>query len=101
MKYYFTAVILLFVSTLSSCKTGDFQSTKSGLQYKVHNSQKKGAKKPVVGDIIKIHLVVKTEKDSVLSSSYDPMGMSAGKPVQVEVRKPESQADLMDDAKPG
>lgn len=96
MKYHLTAVILLFVTTLSSCKTGDYQSTKSGLQYKVHNSQKKAGKKPVVGDMILIHLVVKTEKDSLLSSSYDPMGMSAGKPIQVEVRKPESQADLME-----
>lgn len=85
----FQLFTLLAAIGLFSCKTGDFQTSDNGLQYNLHTSEK--GEKAKVGDFIKIHLVNKTEKDSVLQSTY-----TSGNPMTLEVMKPAFKGDLME-----
>jgi FKBP-type peptidyl-prolyl cis-trans isomerase len=83
-------LLTLFAAVgLFSCKTGDLKTTDSGLQYSLYTSEK--GEKAKVGDIIKIHLVNKTDKDSVLSSTYKD-----NKPITLEVKAPSFKGDLME-----
>jgi FKBP-type peptidyl-prolyl cis-trans isomerase FkpA len=94
MRYSSLAVIIIAAAGFTSCKHGGYTTTKSGLQYDIHTS--KGGKKPKVGDYIKIHYVMKTDKDSVVQSSYDPKGQMQGKPIPVPFAKPQRLSDLME-----
>ncbi len=85
----FKLFTLLAAIGLFSCKTNDFQTTENGLQYNLHTSQK--GTKAKVGDFVKIHLVNKTESDSVLQSTY-----TSGQPITLEVMKPNFKGDLME-----
>ncbi|MGZ5283048.1 MAG: FKBP-type peptidyl-prolyl cis-trans isomerase [Bacteroidia bacterium] len=85
----FQLFTLLAALGLFSCKTADFQTSDNGLQYNIHTSEK--GEKAKVGDFIKIHLVNKTDKDSVLQSTY-----TSGNPMTLEVMKPSFKGDLME-----
>ena len=65
--------------------------TKTGEGVLVKNLTNKSANKIKVNDVITFDIVQKTEKDSVLGSSY-----TSGQPVKIQVHAPQNQADLMD-----
>ncbi len=95
------AVILLLISTVAQAQknkkpaAGTAKSAPAydvsplGMRYKLHKSAK--GTKAKSGDFIKIHLVTKTEKDSVLSSTY-----STSQPLALEVVAPSFKGDLME-----
>ncbi|RYD77418.1 MAG: FKBP-type peptidyl-prolyl cis-trans isomerase [Sphingobacteriales bacterium] len=85
----FQLFTLLAAASLFSCKTNNLSTTENGLQYTMHTSEK--GEKAKVGDYIKIHLINKTEKDSVLTSTY-----TNNKPVTLEITKPSFKGDLME-----
>ena len=65
--------------------------TKTGEGVLVKNLTNKSGNKIKVNDVITFDIVQKTEKDSVLGSSY-----TSGQPVKIQVHAPQNQADLMD-----
>ncbi len=65
------------------------EKTDAGLQYKIYTSE--SGRKAKAGDIIKLHLVTKTEGDSVLSSSY-----TMGQPIQFRLTEPTFKGDFME-----
>lgn len=76
------------VTTLMGCNFG-FSKGEGGLLYKV--IEDKDGDNIQDGDFLSINVVVKTDKDSVLFSSYD-----AGRPQMMLVRKPSYKGDLYD-----
>ncbi len=82
-------VVLLFVIGLMGCSNAGFDQTKNGVLYKIHTHG--NTKKAKIGDYVEMQFIVKTDKDSVLSSTY-----KAKRPVKFMVQKSRSIADLMD-----
>jgi len=82
-------IVLVIVLGLVGCSNAGFDQTKNGLMYKIHTHG--NTKKAKIGDYVEMEFVVKTDKDSVLSSTY-----KAKKPVKFMVQKSRSVADLMD-----
>ncbi|MCX6352045.1 MAG: FKBP-type peptidyl-prolyl cis-trans isomerase [Bacteroidetes bacterium] len=84
MKIKLIALMACVAILFTAC--GDFKKTKSGAMYKVQTS--KGGKKPKMGDVVQIHFMLKTSKDSIFQSSYKVVpGMSKGKPQYVPVKE--------------
>ncbi|WDF55618.1 FKBP-type peptidyl-prolyl cis-trans isomerase [Mucilaginibacter sp. KACC 22063] len=78
---------LLALSAVTMAKA-QMQQTSQGAQYQIF-TQSTGPKIKV-GDIVTLNLINKTEKDSVLFSTY-----TAGAPTQVQVQPTQNIADLM------
>lgn len=80
---------LLGVATLGAHAQGGLQTTAKGAQYQIftHNTGEKVKQ----NDVITFHYIQKTDKDSVLFSSY-----VAGHTVQAQVHPAQNVADLMD-----
>jgi FKBP-type peptidyl-prolyl cis-trans isomerase FkpA len=69
-----TFLALGSVVLMTSCEKSDhpgYDKTESGLYYKFHNRDEKGVK-PVEGDMVKLSLIYKNDKDSVLFDTKDP-----------------------------
>lgn len=70
------------VTFITSCEKSDrpgYDKTESGLYYKFYNRDEKGVK-PVEGDVIKLSLLYKNDKDSVLFDTKDPRINRGGEP---------------------
>jgi FKBP-type peptidyl-prolyl cis-trans isomerase FkpA len=65
----------------AACKKGGVKTTESGLKYQIH-TKNEGAK-PKIGDFMTLHVVYKTEKDSVF---FDTRKYT--KPIKVPLMKP-------------
>ncbi len=63
----FLAIGFCFFNLISCTKKEAFSTTKSGLQYSIVES--KGGKKPAIGDVLKMHMIYKTQRDSLLYDS--------------------------------
>ena len=74
-----SALAAIVSVSFAACKSGGFDKTESGLQYKMH-TKNEGAK-PVVGDILTLDLMYLNDKDSVLFSTY-VQGQSMTIPLQ-------------------
>ena len=82
MNYFkITALAAIVSVNFYACKSGGFDKTESGLQYKMH-TKNEGAK-PVVGDIVVMDMIYKTDKDSVLFSTY-----TKGTPLEMPLQEP-------------
>lgn len=66
-----------------------YQTTAKGLQYKIFTAN--GGEKIKLNDVITFNFIQKTDKDSVIASSYE-----MGQPVKVQVQPSRGIADLMD-----
>lgn len=90
-QLFILAMVLVTVSAQAQKKKKPvaYDISPLGMKYKLHKSNK--GTKAKVGDFLKIHLINKTEKDSVLSSSYE-----TGQPLALEVIKPSFKGDLME-----
>jgi FKBP-type peptidyl-prolyl cis-trans isomerase len=62
IRKYFSPVLLAFV--ISSCTSGGFEKTETGLQYKFYSHN--NGNKPKVGDILLLNMIYKSDSDSVL-----------------------------------
>jgi FKBP-type peptidyl-prolyl cis-trans isomerase len=89
MKKFFALAFLLTSLMYSVQAQNDFLRTPKGVQYKflAHGS----GDKIKTDDVITFDVIQKTEKDSVLFSSY-----AQGHPVKIQVRPSENIGDLMD-----
>lgn len=82
MNYLKISALAAIVSiSFAACKSGGFDKTESGLQYKMH-TKNEGAK-PAVGDIVVMDMIYKTDKDSVIFSTY-----KQGKPLEMPLQEP-------------
>ena len=87
MKYFFGIFITL--ATLGNNAQGQMQRTQKGVLYQIFPSTP--GVKIKENDIITFHFIQKTDKDSVLASSY-----TMGHPVQTQIRPTQNAGDLMD-----
>ena len=69
-KSLYLVSIFLLLLTISSCDSSGYQEHESGIEYKFFQENMNEAK-PKVGDILVLEMTYKTEKDSVLFSTYD------------------------------
>ncbi|MDB5021800.1 MAG: peptidylprolyl isomerase FKBP-type [Pedobacter sp.] len=63
------SLVILFAATLSLAACNNYKKGPGGLMYSIHKSEGKEKIKP--GDIVKLNFVQKSEKDSIMSSTYD------------------------------
>ena len=73
--------LILFFFFFNACKRDGFIISESGLHYTIHEAY--GKKKPVVGEIMYLHLVYRNSKDSILFDSRKMGGNFA-----IELMKP-------------
>ena len=81
------SVLLLGVSVQAMAQDG-FETLPGGVQYKIFT--KNTAPKVKVNDVITFNMIQKTDKDSVLYSSF-----ATGKPGKLQVQAPQNNLDLM------
>lgn len=72
---------------LASCN-GGFKQGEGGLLYNIHTS--KGGAKIKTGDFVSLNMVVKTDGDSVLNSTYE-----SGQPNRLAMPKPQAKGDVV------
>jgi len=72
---------------LASCN-GGFKQADGGLLYDIHTDKDGPTIQP--GDFVSANLVIKTDKDSVLQSSYE-----TGRPIETPIPKPQSPGDII------
>lgn len=89
MKIKNSLVLLTALLFASVSYAQELQQSPSGLQYQIFTPN--AGEKIKENDIITFNFIQKTEKDSVLFSSYD-----AGRPVKIQVQPSRSIGDLMD-----
>ena len=89
MKKYIFGILLLCASTISVKAQSDLQRTARGVQYIIftHNSGDKIKQ----NDVITIDVIQKTDKDSVISSTY-----TLGHPIKIQVQPSQALTDMMD-----
>ncbi len=73
---------------LASCN-GGFKQGEGGLLYDIHSE--KSTTKIKEGDFVSAFIVVKSDADSIMYSSYD-----GGQPQYLVVEKPQYKGDMMD-----
>ena len=91
MKFIGQVFLCIAFSVLSNevHSQGNFKTTGNGIKYQIYTVQ--SGKKIQLNDIITFSLVEKTEKDSVLFSTYD-----RGKPLRAQIISSQNIADFMD-----
>lgn len=88
-------IALLLAVGAFACKSKNYDTTASGMQYKIYTNNT--GPKPKLGDIVKIQYAVsaigkgKNGKDSVLMSTW-----KMGNPVPAEIMKPSFKGDPME-----
>jgi FKBP-type peptidyl-prolyl cis-trans isomerase FkpA len=63
------SLIILFAATLGLAACNNYKKGPGGLMYTIHKSEGKEKIKP--GDIVKLNFTQKSEKDSIMNSTYD------------------------------
>jgi len=87
-KLIYTAAILIAAIGQLRAQEG---FTRTGEGVLVKNLTNKPGTKIKVNDVVTFDIVQKTDKDSLLGSTY-----ASGQPVKLQVHAPQNQADLMD-----
>jgi len=81
-------LVFLTVAALAfAACNGGFKKGENGLEYKIYTDAPGATIK--TGDFVSVNVIAKTDKDSLLGSSYD-----AGRPSQLLVAKPMYKGDL-------
>lgn len=92
MKLRYVVLLLIssaFFSVANAQTTPGFQKTDKGVLYKIFKSG--DTAKIKLTDVITFNFVQKTDKDSVLTSSY-----ASGGPVKIQIQPSQNVGDLMD-----
>jgi FKBP-type peptidyl-prolyl cis-trans isomerase len=63
------SLVILLAATLGLAACNNYKKGPGGLMYTIHKSEGKEKIKP--GDIIKLNFIQKSEKDSIMNSTYD------------------------------
>jgi FKBP-type peptidyl-prolyl cis-trans isomerase len=85
MKKYFLYILITVLAVKANAQDG-FKPGAKGTQYKILTNST--GNKIKIGDVITFHVTQKTDKDSLLSSTYQ-----TGRPAQAQVQ---AEGDLMD-----
>lgn len=89
LTYLYTCIFLLSITF--SFAQSDWKYADSGMRFKFYEINEK-AKKPAIGDLASLHLVIKSEKEGVeIKNSYKEKG---GKPLLFPVRVPSFPGDI-------
>jgi len=92
MKLRYVVLLLIcsaFFGVAKAQTTPDFKKTDKGVLYKIFKSGDTARIK--LSDVITFNFVQKTDKDSVLTSSY-----ASGGPVKIQIQPSQNVGDLMD-----
>jgi len=92
MKLRYVVLLLIssgFFGVAKAQTTPEFQKTDKGVLYKIFKSG--DTAKIKLSDVITFNFVQKTDKDSVLTSSY-----ASGGPVKIQIQPSQNVGDLMD-----
>ncbi|MEO3403089.1 FKBP-type peptidyl-prolyl cis-trans isomerase [Mucilaginibacter sp. CAU 1740] len=87
-SYLLVSALAAFAST-ANAQTEGLQKTDKGSFYKIFTANP--GDKPKLNDVITFNFIQKTDKDSVLFSSY-----AAGKPAQAQIQEWRALGDMMD-----
>lgn len=82
-------ILILAAAGFFAFSTDGFKKTASGLRYKIYT--KSTGRKAMVGDIIKLHMIIHTSTDSLLDNSY-----TNGQPYDIRIEKSGFAGDLME-----
>jgi len=63
------SLVILFAATLGLAACNNYKKGPGGLMYNIHKSEGKEKIKP--GDIVKLNFIQKSEKDSIMNSTFD------------------------------
>jgi len=75
-------LVIVSILTLISCDKYRTNVSDTGLKYRIFDAHD-GARKPKIGEVMTVNLVIKNSKDSVLRDTY-----KEGKPLQVMLQAP-------------
>ncbi len=87
MKYLL--IFIAFIVAIQAKAQGDFQTTPKGALYHIYTPN--AGPKLKLNDVITFNFIEKTDKDSVLRSTYQ-----MGSPVQAQIQPSQNIADLME-----
>src|SRR6185437_547737 len=87
-RFFLVAALLTGMSAQLMAQDGFVKTPKGNL---VKNLTNKPGDKIKVNDVITFDIVQKTDKDSLLGSSY-----TSGQPIKIQVQEPRTTPDLMD-----
>ncbi|MFM2224857.1 MAG: hypothetical protein RJA07_1059 [Bacteroidota bacterium] len=90
------SVVAISLLTIISCnKNGGVKTLSGGVTYKL---LKEGTSKDTgkIGDIITLHIMNATEKDSFVMDSHKGQNGMKGEPVKITLQKPAFKGDLME-----
>ncbi|PWK70048.1 FKBP-type peptidyl-prolyl cis-trans isomerase [Mucilaginibacter oryzae] len=90
-KHFFYFLSFAFAATAlkANAQTGDLKKTDKGSFYKIYTANT--GEKAKLNDVITFNFIQKTDKDSVLFSSY-----TAGRPAQAQIQEWRALGDMMD-----
>jgi FKBP-type peptidyl-prolyl cis-trans isomerase FkpA len=88
-KHLFFSFILIFAGLTAFAQPKGYKKAPSGLVYKLHTDKQGPNAK--VGDVLRFHFALKTEKDSVLRSTF-----TEGTPVEMPLHAGSFKASLED-----
>jgi FKBP-type peptidyl-prolyl cis-trans isomerase FkpA len=89
MKKYIYSVVLLCLVTIAANAQSTMQRTPKGALYTIYTPNT--GDKIKINDVITLQAIQKTDKDSVLSSTY-----TLGHPIKLQVQAPQSVTDMME-----
>jgi len=89
MKKYIYSILLLCAFTVTANAQNDLQKTSQGALY--NNFTKNTGDRIKNDDVVTLQIIQKTDKDSLLSSTY-----ALGHPVQVKVQPTQNVTDMME-----
>lgn len=85
---------MAFVS-LNACKNNSFQKTKDGLEYNIVKDEK-GDKKPVVGDIVTLHVNIRYKDDKTDTVFVSTRKMNNNQPIEIPLTPAPFKGDWLD-----
>lgn len=87
--FYFLIPALAAFASTAQAQTTDFKKTEKGSFYKIYTPNT--GEKAKLNDVVTFNFIQKTDKDSVLFSSY-----TAGRPAQAKIQESRALGDMMD-----
>lgn len=87
--FYFLIPVFAVFASNANAQTDGLQKTSKGSFYKIYTANT--GEKAKLNDVITFNFIQKTDKDSVLFSSY-----TAGRPAQAQIQESRALGDMMD-----
>jgi FKBP-type peptidyl-prolyl cis-trans isomerase len=79
----------------ASCKNDSYKKTKDGLEYRIIKDAK-GDKKPAVGDVVAMHVIIRYKDDKTDTTLFESRKMMNNQPVELQLTPSPFKGDWMD-----